>query len=136
MDVEKTIVNILASATVVTSLIGPRLCPNHARQGTDYPFATYEQSGGSPVATFGGPSKLTSYRMTVQVASDTYGTAKAAMNAIAGVLSGLRGQLSGFLDVRGVFLESGSDSYDPPVHDDDVGVHTCSVELLLWYIAP
>lgn len=134
MDLEQTIVGILAASAPVTALIAARLFPNHARQGTQTPYAVYTQEGGNPEVLLDGTvSPLASYRMQLQVSADTFAQAKAVASALTLALIALRGQTPPGLKLAGVFVEDGADDYSPPMHDDDVGVYGCTIDLLLWY---
>ena len=48
-------------------------------------------------------------------------------------VDGFKGTISG-TTVQGLFIETERSSYEPPVHDNEIGIHRISIDLTLWFM--
>jgi hypothetical protein len=92
-------------------ILGQRIWPVIAPASASLPFATWRRTGVSRSQGLSGPTGATSVQLAVDVFSTTYEEARAAADRIRSVLDGWGGQVTDYVSVRNVSLETESDGF-------------------------
>ncbi len=82
---------VLAADATLTALVGTKIFPNLAPQGTVPPFVVYQQISGVPQnrLTGGSVGRLTEFRMQLDSYARTYLEAHSVADAVDAVMSAL-----------------------------------------------
>lgn len=91
--IEQALLTALAADAPLTALVGTRIYPVTAPQGTAAAYVTYEKVTGNPYHDHGGSGNLRWARISYMCHAPTYSQAKAVADAIRDVLDGYRGTL-------------------------------------------
>tara|TARA_R100001163_G_scaffold3329_2_gene4958 strand:+ start:703 stop:1113 length:411 start_codon:yes stop_codon:yes gene_type:complete len=118
MQIGKSIYNILANDSDVSTLVGTRIFPNVAPQTTQFPFIIYDITGVSPNDTKDGASTLDTNDVMISCYSETYSQAsdlaqkvRIAMDRInQGDYGGETIQSSQFQSYNDIFDDTSGDS--------------------------
>lgn len=95
--IEQALLTALAADATLTAIVGTRIYPVTAPQGTAAAYVTYEKVTGNPHHDHGGSGNLRWARLSYMCHATTYSQAKAMADAMRNVLDGYRGTLD---DVR------------------------------------
>lgn len=126
--VEQMLVKELQATSGVTALVGTRIYPQAAPQGTTEDYVTYELVTGRPVQDHGGSGGLHRARVSFLCHAATYANAKAVATAIRAVLDGFRGTMQG-VPVGMLLLEMEADAG----FDDETRMHVVAVDFRMFY---
>ncbi len=126
--VEQMLVKQLEATSGVTALVGTRIYPQAAPQGTTADYVTYELVTGRPVQDHGGSGGLHRARVSFLCHAATYANAKAVATAIRAVLDGFRGTMQG-VSVGACLLEMEADAG----FDDETRMHVVAVDFRMFY---
>jgi hypothetical protein len=96
--IEEALAAKLRSTPGVSALVGSRIYPARAPQGTTAAYVVYDLLGGENVSAHDGFGGLRSGRISFACCAPKYGEAKAVAEAVRLALAGWRGTLGG-LDV-------------------------------------
>lgn len=154
IDFEEALVAFLKADGTLKSLLGTRIYPQHRPQSATppkppdttqptFPALTYFRVSTERTPSQDGVLGLTLAR--IQLAAWSSGTngfrdAKQIMRRVrlcrdplSGLkLDGFRGRMGDFT-VDGAWLDQDRDSYTPPAHADDLGIHQVSADLRVWF---
>jgi hypothetical protein len=126
-DIETKLVQKLLAIPDVVTLIGTRVFPELASQGSDLPRVTYQRISGGPVNASSGPAGGQAGRYQVNCMADSYAEAKELALAVRGSENGTNDGLSGWSDPTGdpavssCLLVNEMDDLDmPPVDSEPV----------------
>ena len=125
--VEQMLVKELQATAAVTALVGTRIYPQVAPQGTTADYVTYEGSG-NPIQDHGGSGGLYRARVSFLCHSATYANAKAVAAAIRAALDGFRGTMQG-VSVGSCLQEMEADAG----FDDETRMHVVAVDFRVLY---
>ena len=131
MLVGKAIYEILSDDAPVGALIGNRIYPNVAMQGSEFPFAVYQVTGDSPTDIKDGVSPLDENAISVMCFSQTYEEASDIADAVRPALDRVDGTYEG-VELQGIQYLSYNDDFD--VKDDDDGVYVKSLNFRIRLI--
>jgi hypothetical protein len=126
--VEQMLVRELQATAAVTALVGARIYPQAAPQGTTADYVTYELVGGTNVQDMSGDGGLRRARVSFLCHAATYANAKAAAAAIQNALEGFRGTMQG-VSVGALLLEMEADAG----FDDELRMHVVAVDFRMFY---
>jgi len=127
-SVEQMLVKELQATAGVVALVGARIYPQAAPQGTTADYVTYELVSGNPIQDHGGSGGLYRARISFLCHSATYANAKAAAAAIRAVLDGFRGTMQG-VSVGACLQEMEADAG----FDDETRMHVVAVDFRVLY---
>ena len=125
--VEQMFVKQLQATSGVTALVGTRIYPQAAPQGTTADYVTYEVSG-NPIQDHGGSGGLYRARVSFLCHTATYANAKAVAAAIRAAVDGFRGTMQG-VSVGACLQEMEADAG----FDDDTRMHVVAVDFRVLY---
>jgi hypothetical protein len=108
---EQAAARALVADPAVAMILGQRIWPVIAPASASLPFATWRRTGVSRSQGLSGPTGATSVQLAVDVFSTTYEEARAAADRIRSVLDGWGGQVTDYVSVRNVSLETESDGF-------------------------
>jgi len=111
--VGKALRAILAADANVTALVGTRIYPNRARQGSPQPYVTYNTVTGESIMSTASHSGLGNQTFQVDVWDDDYADAHDAAEKIRLALQDYTGTISG-VAIQDCFADGGP--------RDDLGV--------------
>ena len=95
MRIEEALATRLRETAGVNALVGTRIYPTKAPQGTKAPHIIYDLLGGADVAGHDGWESLRTGRISYTCLAPSYGSAKAVAEVVRLALTGFRGNLSG-----------------------------------------
>ncbi len=95
MRIEEALATKLRNTESVSALVGNRIYPTKAPQGTKDAYIIYDLLGGADVAGHDGWGQLRTGRISYTCLAPTYGAAKAVAEVVRLTLTGFRGVLSG-----------------------------------------
>ena len=135
MEIEEGIRHKLISTLAVTALLGSRIYPVQAPQGTPLPLAIYSEASQRTERGLAGVINLNSYSMRLDVYAETYGSAKQTRRAIKDALNRYRGTVGagGELTVRGVYDETSDDGVEAPIVADEFGIFRAGLDLAIHF---
>lgn len=125
--VEQMFAKQLQATAGVTTLVGTRIYPQAAPQGTTADYVTYEFSG-NPIQAHDGSGGLHRGRISFLCHATTYANAKAVAAAIRVALDGFRGTMQG-VSVGACLQEMEADAG----FDDDTRMHVVAVDFRVLY---
>lgn len=129
MRVEEALTAKLRGTTAVGALVGSRIYPGKAPQGTTVAYVVYDLLGGENVGAHDGFSGLRSGRISFSCCAPRYGEAKAVAEAVRLALAGWRGVQGGLeISVPQVFE-------DEDLWDDTLSLHVVVVDMELFWRA-
>lgn len=131
--IEKAIYAHVVADPAFTALAGARFYPGQAPQSSPLPVAIYGQADRKQLQTMTGVVNLNAYSMGIDVFAEDYAAAKALLQALRARLVGFSGELSAGVTVRGIFEEGGDDGALAPVHAEESGLYTASLQLAIHY---
>jgi hypothetical protein len=102
--VEEQFISLLIHDAAVASLVGDRVWPGVAKQGTAKPYAVVQEISRDDDYTTVGASGFVQSRMQVDSYGESYAAAKRTARAIRHTLSGRRGGI-----FKGIFAETERD---------------------------
>ncbi len=108
---EQAAAQALVADPAVAMILGQRIWPVIAPASASLPFATWRRTGVSRSQGLSGPTGATSVQLAVDVFSTTYEEAREAADRIRSVLDGWGGQVTDYVSVRNVSLETESDGF-------------------------
>jgi hypothetical protein len=124
---EQLLVNELQATPAVTALVGTRIYPQAAPQGTTANYVTYEATV-MPVQAHDGSGGLYRGRVSYLCHSVTYANAKATAAAISAALDGFSGTMQGVY-VGALLWEMEADAG----FDDETRMHVVAVDFRVLY---
>lgn len=122
MRIEEALATKLRETANVNALVGNRIYPTKAPQGTNTPHVIYDLLGGADVAGHDGWESLRTGRISYTCLAPTYGAAKAVAEAVRLALTGFRGVLSGLTVSMPQAYE------DADLYDDLLGLYLVVVD--------
>lgn len=125
--VEQMFVKELQATAGVVALVGTRIYPQAAPQGTTADYVTYEASK-NPIQDHGGSGGLYRARISFLCHAATYANAKALAEAILAALDGRRGTIQG-VAVGAILSEMEADAG----FDDETRMHVVAVDFRVLY---
>lgn len=125
---EGSLVAQLLATSGVTTLVGQRIYPHVAPQGTLLAYVTYEAISKRIVHDHAGTVGLTEARISYLCHAPTYAGAKAIAAAILAALDRKRGTIQS--TVFGAIL---SESEADAGYDDDLKMHVVAVDFRVLY---
>ena len=126
--VEQMLVKQLLAYPAVTALVGTRIYPGVAPQGTTADYIIYELLTRHPFQDHGGSGGLHRARMSFLCYSATYANAKAAAAAVTTVLDGFKGTMQG-VAVGSCLQDMEADAG----FDDELRMHVVVVDFTVLY---
>lgn len=108
---EQAAARALAADPEVAMILGQRIWPVIAPASASLPFATWRRTGVNRTQGLSGPIGATSVQLAVDVFATTYEEARDAADRIRSVLDGWGGQVSEYVSVRNVSLDTESDGF-------------------------
>jgi hypothetical protein len=126
--VEQMLVKQLQATAGVTALVGERIYPGTAPQGTTADYITYELLTRHPFQAHDGSGGLYRARMSFLCHSATYANAKAAVAAVTVVLDGFKGTMQG-MAVGSCLQDMEADAG----FDDELRMHVVVVDFTVLY---
>ncbi len=126
--VEQMFVKELQATAGVVALVGTRIYPQAAPQGTTADYVTYELVSGNPIQDHGGSGGLHRARISFLCHAATYANAKALAEAILAALDGRRGTIQG-VAVGAILSEMEADAG----FDDETRMHVVAVDFRALY---
>lgn len=139
--IEKAINALLRADATVNGLVGGRISPAGAPQGTAYPYLIYQRISTERVRSTEGPSQLAAARIQVTVYDGRDG-AEVALS-VAAIAEAVRQALDGFphdppqtvagVIVREISLEDERDQPAPPRRGRRKYVAGRSLDFLCWW---
>lgn len=110
MSIETTLYSTLAADSTVSAIVGTKIYPNPAPQGTAKPMISYFVVSGTREHTLTGVGDMQRKLIQVNCHADTYSGAKTLANAVIGALEG-DGYMTNYIDL-----------YDPQVQTHTVAI--------------
>ena len=128
MRAEKVIKALLSAAPGITALVGSRVYPGAAPQGTTLPAISYEHISTVALRTLDALAgyNLVQSRIEVTALAKTYGDQKTLVEAIRQALDYQRGTIAG-IEVTSIIRGSTG----PDIRDDDMQLYTQAVDFLV-----
>jgi len=111
MEVGKAIFKILKDNSDVNALVGTRIYPMVARQGTDFPFIIYDVLSDDPTDYKEGVSSLDTTSIMVSVYSETYSQAADLAKKVRTALDRQSGTIDG-IKVQSIKYDGYNDFFD------------------------
>jgi len=108
---EQAAARALVADPAVAMILGQRIWPVIAPASASLPFATWRRTGVTRSQGLAGPTGATSVQLAVDVFSTTYEEAREAADRIRSVLDGWGGQVTDYVSVRNVSLDTESDGF-------------------------
>lgn len=108
---EQAAARALAADPAVALILGQRIWPVIAPASASLPFATWRRTGVNRSQGLSGPIGATSVQLAVDVFATTYEEAREAADRIRSVLDGWGGQVTDYVSVRNVSLDTESDGF-------------------------
>jgi len=108
---EQAAARALVADPAVAMILGQRIWPVIAPASASLPFATWRRTGVARSQGLSGPIGATSVQLAVDVFATTYEEAREAADRIRSVLDGWGGQVTDYVSVRNVSLETESDGF-------------------------
>lgn len=136
MHLEEAIFERLRTGGEIQNLLGERIFPGQAPQGTDLPVCIYSQAYRQQLRTLTGRINCNRYTMHLDVWADDYATCKAVYEAIRERLLDFTGDLpvtGGAVTIKGIFEETGDEDSEPPIHGQESGLFHGGLDLLIVY---
>lgn len=127
MAVEQVLVKELLANAGVATLVGTRIHPQVAPQGTAQPYVTYEMASSNPQHDHSGAAGLWAVRLSYLCHAQTYAGAKAVAAAIRSALDGRRGTIQGEA-VKGILESEEADAG----WDEVTRLHVIAIDFLVW----
>ena len=129
MEIEEALVTYLKAQTGLAALIGAKIYPDEAPQGTTFPYVTYIDISDIPNHTHDGQDDLENPIKQFTVHAQGKAAAKAIANQIESAMSDYKGTLSG-LDVSYITLQNRLASKEKTA---DVSVNYVDLEFeIVW----
>jgi hypothetical protein len=132
--IEKGLYTLLAGTSGVTSLVSTRIYPNKAPQNAGTRYIVYRRVMNEHRRHLKGSSNLKRATISIECIGATYDEAKSLYSAVYAAI-GENGTTATWdsQSVKIAYWDGDSDDYIPPQTQDDVGVHTILMELVVWY---
>ena len=122
MRIEEALVTWLRGLPALAALVGTRIYPAKAPQGTTAAYIVYDMLGGEDVTAHDGFTGLRTGRISFSCGAGSYALAKSVAEAVRMALAGFRGSLSGLT----VSIPQGFEDED--LWDDTLGLHVVVVD--------
>ena len=127
MRIEEVLTARLRTDPGVSALVGNRIYPGKAPQGTTSAYIVYDLLGGENVGAHDGFTGLRSGRISFASCAPKYGEAKAVAEAVRLALAGWRGVQGGLeISVPQVFE-------DEDLWDDTLSLHVIVVDMEMYW---
>ncbi len=124
---EAALVAVLNADASVAAQIGTRVFPIGGRQGTAYPYATYQRISTAGEPFLDGPSDLDHPRFQIDTWGDTALAALTAANAIRTAIDGVEKTGAG-LTISATFQDQRG-----PTLDEETRKFGCSLDFFIWH---
>lgn len=108
---EQAAARALIADPAVAMILGQRIWPVIAPASASLPFATWRRTAVTRSQGLAGPIGATSVQIAMDVFATTYEEAREAADRIRLVLDGWGGQVSEYVSVRNVSLDTESDGF-------------------------
>lgn len=108
---EQAAARALIANPAVAMILGQRIWPVIAPASASLPFATWRRTAVTRSQGLAGPIGATSVQIAMDVFATTYEEAREAADRIRLVLDGWGGQVSEYVSVRNVSLDTESDGF-------------------------
>ena len=128
MSVEEALVAEVKAAAAVAALVGARVFPQAAPQGTSAAYVTYETVAKRPALEHGGEMSLTEGRVSFLCHAPTYAAAKGTAAALLAALGGRRGTIQG-VAFGAILPEEEADAG----FDEELRMHVVAQDFRVWY---
>lgn len=128
LTVEQVLVQELLDTAGVTSLVGTRIYPQAAPQGTLSAYVTYELVASNPFHDLSGAGGLTWARVSFLCHAPSYATAKGLSAAIRAAIDGRRGTIQS-TTIKGILQEEEADAG----FDEETRMHVVAVDFRVLY---
>lgn len=130
--IEQAIQSMILADASFNAIAGNAVFYNKAPQKAALPYVILSRISAQRILSFAGYSGLTAPRVQVDCYATTYTQVRKMADVIRLAINGFRGTVLG-KEIQGVFLEDDRDSYEPPEHGDEVGVHRVSNDYFVWF---
>lgn len=127
MRIEEALSTKLRSTAAVSALVGNRIYPGKAPQGTTSAYVVYDLLGGENVGAHDGFTGLRSGRISFACCAPKYGEAKAVAEAVRLALAGWRG-VQGALEISVPQVFEDEDLWD-----DTLSLYVIVVDMELYW---
>ena len=122
----------LISATDVSDVIGTKVFPAIAPQGTELPYITYQIISNNADQHMSGASGLQETRIQLNCWSASYAEVQNLAEAVRESLLPMSGTINSTL-ICGVTSEGKRDTYEKPQSGEEVGVYGVSEDFNIWF---
>jgi len=133
---EEAIRYTLVSDAGIAGLISDRVYAGELPERPIYPSAVYRRISTAPVHSSDGPSGLSQIRLQIDCWSRRFLDARALADRVTAVLDGLHGIAGAIKSDPGVEFSSVMLDADRAEFDDELNLHGCSLDFLLWANTP
>lgn len=134
--IEKGLHSLLATDAGVAALIGTRVYPNKAPHNAGQRYVVYRRIMNNARRHLRGSTGLKRATIQIDCVGSTYDQAKELYAAVYAAIGedGKSGVTWGGKSVKVAYIEDDADDYIPPQTNDDAGVHTVPLDLVVWYV--
>jgi hypothetical protein len=121
-----------AAQAAVAAAVGSRVQPDNNPQDATLPRITVTKTGEQHPKHMKGRSGICKTSVRVQVHAATRADAEAIGTNVGVLLDGYSGALAGGLSCQGIFQQDASNEWDQPVHGDEQGAKTDTLQFDVW----
>ena len=127
-DVETALYTILSSDAGVSALVGARIYPVVIPQDVSLPAVAYQRISAARVYSHDGPSCLARPRFQFSCTAESYGAARAVVNAVRTALDGYNDTANG-VRIMAAFSQNEFDGFT-----DVDDLWTVYLDFFVWHV--
>ncbi len=134
MSSTEAVRQLMIDTAAIFAVVGNRIFPMRAPQGTPYPYCLYELQDGEPFRHLTGQSNIGHERITLSIWTKSYDEARTALEAIRDNLNGFRGAVDitggGTTHLSCLWIEDYDISAEAPSDGSDEVIFNLDMDLL------
>lgn len=133
MSIKDDLYTYLINDSGIAAAVSDRVYPLTAPTSAALPYITLQRISCPHVHHMGAASGLCDSRFQIDCWAENSVDAETASEAVREALDGYQHSTMENTDVRAVFLEDESDTYEPPDDASEVGVFRNRMDFIIWY---
>jgi len=128
----------LTQQSGVIALVNDRVYPvGESPKTIVYPYITYQKISNRHIRHMSVGSQLAASRFQINCWAKDASDADAVGQAVREAMDNRRGDIGtggNVVNLRGSFLDSDDEDFEPPSDDSKVGRHNARLDLIIWHV--
>jgi len=122
----------LSQSAGVHDLVGDRIFPHTARQGTAFPYITFQLIADPAEDHMGGPSAIAHPTFQIDCWAESSTDAENVFEAVRDAFEGFRGSIEG-VKISRVFRDAGFSDFEQVTEGRENEIFRNSMDVIIWY---